>query len=186
MLAEPGRTSTLPEVSLLAASRRWTVAASSLWAVGLPAAASAADLNLYPNPILVGANVAVFLLLVYPTMKLVVGPLSRILEERDRRGPGARAEADGLRAEAAELHGQYEARMREAHTAAQARRAAILGKAADEQRQLLDRARQEAGGVVESVRGSIAVEAAAARDALRTEARALAREAAARILGRAL
>jgi F-type H+-transporting ATPase subunit b len=155
-------------------------------ALGLPWVAQAAALNLTPDPAILIADIVVFLLLVYPTSRLVLRPIVRIIEDREKRSEGALAGAESFSREAVELRRELEARLREAHASAQSRRGEILAEAEESQRQSLERARGDAGRIVESVRSSVAEDLSAARTSLAHEARTLAREAASRILGRAL
>jgi F-type H+-transporting ATPase subunit b len=151
-----------------------------------PATALAAGLNLTPSWPIVALNVGVFLLLVWPTNRFLLQPLVRVLEERERRTAGARAEAARGAEQVAALQQDLEARLRAARERAQARHAEITSAAQEETRRVLARAREEAAAEIESVRGAIAAEAEAARSALRADATALAREIAAKLLGREL
>lgn len=155
--------------------------------LGIPWVAQAAGaLNLSPNPLILIADVVVFLLLVYPTSRLLLRPIVRIIEDREKRSEGALAGAESLSHEAVELQRELEVHLREAHASAQGRRAEVLAEAEEAQRESLERARGDAGRIVESVRRSVAEDLSAARTSLADEARTLAREAASRILGRAL
>ena len=155
-------------------------------ALALPSVAHAADLNLIPNPVLVAANVVVFLLLIYPVNRLLIGPLLRLVEEREQRTAGSRAEAARLEAEASSLGAELEARLTEARARAQARRVAIMADAETQERALLAAASADASQAIDGVRRSIQADLTAARAGLQGDARALAGEAAARVLGRAL
>ena len=161
-------------------------ASAMLIGLALPAGAQAADLNLIPQAEVVAANVALFLLLIYPVNRLLVQPLLRVLDERDSRTSGALAQSHKLADEARAARTELEARVAEARGRAQARRAAILADTEAQERALLDAARNDAMQNVESVRNAVQSELDAARAALESDTRALAREAASRILGRAL
>jgi F-type H+-transporting ATPase subunit b len=161
---------------------------ASAIALGLlsPAAAQAADLNLIPAVDVVATNVALFLLLIYPVNRLLVQPLLRVLDERAARTSGALAQSQQLGDDARTARIDLEATQNEARARAQARRSAILGEGELAERALLESARDEATHSIESVRRSIEGELGEARSALQADARTLAREAATRILGRAL
>ena len=74
-----------------------------------PGIARAAEgLNLFPDPTFLIANLVLFALLVYPVNKLMIGPLVRILRERDERTAGSTDEADALLAQAASEREQLE------------------------------------------------------------------------------
>lgn len=169
-------------------SQRFRAIALVALAVACPSAAAqaAGGLNLEPNLGLVAMNVAIFLLLVIPTNRLLLRPLVRILEERERRTIGARSQAEAGAAEAARARAELEAMLRGARERAQARRAAITTAAQTEERALLERAREDARHEVDAVRSGIAAELTSARATLQSDARALAREAAAKLLGRSL
>ena len=154
--------------------------------LALPAGAQAADLNLIPQAEVVAANVALFLLLIYPVNRLLVQPLLRVLDERDARTSGALAQSQKLVDEARSARTELEAGLNDARARAQTRRAAILGDGETQERALLEAAREEASRAIEGVRRSVQSELADARASLQTESRALAREVATRILGRAL
>ena len=61
-----------------------------------------------------------------------------------------------------------------------------MAEAETEEKDLTDAARRDGAAIIDEVRGALAEELASARTALEGEARALAQEAAAKILGRAL
>jgi F-type H+-transporting ATPase subunit b len=162
----------------------WTLA---VCAVGLPTRALAAgDFNLSPDFRFVAANLIVFLLLIYPVNKLLIGPFVRLLGERQERSEGAQQRAISIGEEARGLTGQLEGRLAEAREAAQARRAGILAEGREEESRLLGGAREDAVGTIEAMRASVREELGTARATLEDGAAALAREAATRILGRSI
>lgn len=152
----------------------------------LSAARAAGGLNLEPDLALVAMNVGIFLLLVLPTNRLLLRPLVGILQERERRTSGAREQAEAGVAEAARARAELEARLRAGRERALERRTAILAAVRNDERALLERARDDARREVDGVREAIASELVAVRTTLQSDARALAREAAAKLLGRAL
>jgi F-type H+-transporting ATPase subunit b len=151
-----------------------------------PAPAFAAGLNLTPNWPLVALDLAIFLALVWPTNRFVLRPLVRVLEERERRSAGARAQAARDLEQAASVQQELEARLRAARERAQARHAEIMAAAQEELRQQLGRSRAEAQAEGDGVRAGIAAELDPARASLRAEAGVLAREIATKLLGRSL
>ena len=155
--------------------------------VTLPTQALAAgDFNLNPDLRFVAANLIVFLLLIYPVNKLLIGPFLRVLGERRERSEGAQQRATSIRDEARGLGAQLDGRLAEAREAAQARRAGILAEGREEENHLLGGAREDATGTIEAMRASVQQELGTARATLEDGAAALAREAATRILGRSL
>ncbi len=162
------------------------LAGAILVGLALPAEAHAADLNLIPEVGIVATNVALFLLLIYPVNRLLVQPLLRVLDERAARTSGALAQSQKLVDDSRAARTELEAGLADARARAQVRRNAILGDGETEERALLDAARAEATRAIESVRRSVEAELGEARTALQNDARTLAREAATRILGRAV
>jgi F0F1-type ATP synthase membrane subunit b/b' len=152
----------------------------------LPSIASAADLNLIPDGRLVLINVVVFGLLIYPVNRLLITPLLRVVEAREQKTAGSLDDAARLEADATSVRAELEAQLAAARARAQARRAAIMADAEAQERSLLEAASSDAARTIESVRESIAADLAAARTALQNDARALAGEAASRLLGRPL
>lgn len=164
----------------------WLTPGIILTSLAVPASAQAADLNLIPDAAVVATNIALFLLLIYPVNRLLVGPLLRVLDERAERTSGALAQSERLIDESRATRADLEARLSEARSRAQARRNEILGTAEGEERAVLEAARAEAVANIDTVRQAVSAELTEARSGLQSEARALAREVATRLLGRAL
>ena len=149
-------------------------------------AAAAAGLNLFPRFELLALNIFVFTLLIYPVNKLLLQPLVRVLEQREARTLGALERAQATLADATELRGEFEGRLREVRTRAAERRGEVLAAGESEVQQALELARGEAGESLDRVRSGVAAELQAARQTLRADASELAREAASKVLGRTL
>ena len=147
---------------------------------------AAGSLELIPHPVPLLVNFVVLLLLIYPVNRWLLQPIVAVLQEREQRTLGASERAEGLAAEAAQAQQIIADRAGEARAEAQGQRAALLAEADQEERRVIGSAREQAAGQIESVRESIAAELRAASESLRADAQALAREAAARILGRSL
>jgi len=162
------------------------VAALGALAVGVPGVAQAAGLNLTPDPVVLAANLVVLGLLIYSVNKLLLQPIVRVLQAREARTSGAQERATEISSEVAGLAAQIEARLVEARREAQAQRAAILAKAEEEDRRILTLAREETTRTLDAVRASVSEELERARISLRDDVVALSREAATRVLGRAL
>ncbi len=166
---------------------RALVILTALSLLGFPALAFAASgLNLVPDLTLLAANLVVFGLVIYPTQRWLLAPVVRILTERERRTLGALESAQSLQAEAVQVRKELERELARARADAHARRSAILGEAEAEQGRILEEARTDSARALEAVRSSVEGELADARRTLQSDARELSREAAARILGRAL
>ena len=154
---------------------------------GTPSLVGAASgLNLFPDPAHVLLNLAIFLALVWPTKRLLLAPLLRVLEARAQRTVGTLERAEALLREAAKTRERFESRLAGVHAEAEARRSEILGEGEAQAREALQAARDEAARSIGAVREAISSELVQARQALRADAAALANEVAARILGRAL
>ena len=164
----------------------WLTPSAALTALAIPMSAQASELNLIPDASVVATNIALFLLLIYPVNRLLVQPLLRVLDEREARTSGALEQSRRLVDEARASRVDLEIRLSEARTRSQARRSAILSAGEIEERAVLDAARDAGSEIVESVRQSVRSELVEARRSLQADARELAREAATRILGRAL
>jgi F-type H+-transporting ATPase subunit b len=171
---------------LAAAKNTLKVSTLIVAAMAPPEIASAADFELFPHWPSVALNLVIFLLLIYPVNRLLIQPLLHLVEERESRTSGALDRATALETQTRETGAQIEARLNEGRSRAQARRAAILAEAEREERALLQAASNDAAGSIETVRSAVAAELAGARTALEADARTLAREAASRLLGRAI
>ncbi len=167
--------------------RLLAVALAALLLAAAPSAANAAGgISLVPEIEVLALNFVVLGLLIYPVNKLLIQPLIGLLGEREERSEGATALVAELAGETASLRGTVTERLGEARATAQGRRIEILAGAQEEERRLLEAARAHAAEQVASVRTSIANELETARATLQSDARELAREAAASILGRVL
>jgi len=159
-----------------------------LLALGLagPAHAAGGGLNLTPDPISLAINLVMLGLLVYPVNRLLLQPIVRILQEREARTAGAAERASSLSGDVGALATEIESRLAAARREAQAYRAQIMAKAAEEDRRVLTLARDESSRTLDPVRASVAQELERARTGLREDVVTLAREAASRVLGRGL
>jgi F-type H+-transporting ATPase subunit b len=166
-------------IALLATSAAATVV------LPLPAAAAGA-LNLIPDPIVLLANFALLLLLIYPVNRWLLRPLLELAAKREERTAGARERAAQLGAETAALLRSVETRLQGARVEARARQLAIEERSQTEERRQLAEARSTAAAQIQEVRSAIAGELEGARARLRDDAVSLAREAASKILGREL
>jgi F-type H+-transporting ATPase subunit b len=149
-------------------------------------AAAAVDLRIPERLTLTAINVVIFVALVYPTNRWVLQPLLRVLQERQRATAGTVARASELLEDSVRRNGELGERLDAARATAQARRSAIMSAAEAEERGAISAAREAATATVGAVRDSIDAELVDARRALESEARALAQEAAVKVLGRSL
>jgi F-type H+-transporting ATPase subunit b len=176
--------------------QRTTVSAALLLAVALAAPAQAAEggLEIFPD-LFLGANplesrylqlMALFVLLVFPVNRLVLKPLLAVLDERSARIEGAKKRASEIAGQADAVLARYGAAVEQARKQAEEQRKGTLEGARGEQNRVLAEARGAAEREVSSARSDVAGALQGARAALRGQSEALAREAAARVLGRTL
>ena len=118
--------------------------------------------------------------------RLWFGPAMRVIRERHTHCEGALERARAIQTEAEALRAQHAAAIETARTEAHGDMEEIMRAAGAEQRKLLGDARDEAHRVLSDARGKIAEEVAAARQDLRSQADAIAREVARKVLGRPL
>ena len=153
-----------------------------------PAVACAAEhgLVLVPEPRLLVALIAFFVLLIAPANALVLKPLLRVLDERDARTAGTRTKAERLEQEAAAVLARYEQAVRETREEGERGRRSLLTEVRAEVQREIAAARRDAEGRLETARGEIAASLESARASLRGQAQDLASQAASQVLGRAL
>jgi F-type H+-transporting ATPase subunit b len=153
----------------------------------LPVAAHASgDLVLIPDWRMLLTLIVLFLLLIAPTHQLIFKPLLRVLDERDERTQGTRARAARIEEEAREVLARYEREIEKTREDAERQRRATLEQVRGESQQLTGSARSAAEQSQATARRELASALEGARGVLRDRALELAREAAARVLGRPL
>ncbi len=130
--------------------------------------------------------VLVFVVIVFPLNALLFRPLLRTLEQRGEKIEGARSRASALAKQANEVFGRYEAAVGVARRDAENVRRKTLETARSEQTRIGSAARSSAEREVAAARAGVAGAVDAARAALRDETERLAREVAAKVLGRPL
>jgi F-type H+-transporting ATPase subunit b len=135
---------------------------------------------------LLGALLVFFVLLIWPVNRLLLKPLLDVLEAREDRIAGTRARAEKLAADADAVLKRYEDSIREARGHGERDRKDTLASARTESSARTAEARGGAEQEIEQARAQIASELASARSTLRTQAEALASEAASTVLGREL
>jgi F-type H+-transporting ATPase subunit b len=150
------------------------------------ALASGGELVLVPQIPMLVALIALFLLLIGPTNRLIFKPLLRVLDEREARTAGTRARAARLEEEAREVLERYEREIAKTREETERLRRAALERGRGESQELTGAARGAAEQTLEQARGELAGALDSARRVLRAQSQELAREAAARVLGRSL
>ncbi len=125
-----------------------------------------------------------FLLLWFLLARLLFRPFLGLLEERERRTEGVKAETESLMAEGERLRAEYEngiARVRDEGNAA---KEVILREARQAREGLLAQAKEEATRLIETAREEIQREMQKGRELAAREAEVIARQMAEKILGR--
>jgi F0F1-type ATP synthase membrane subunit b/b' len=178
--------------------KRTMLAASLLLAFATPAAAAEGGLEIFPDLVAILSSgksplgshflqlILLFVLLIVPVNRFVLTPLLGVLEQRAVRIEGARKRAGEVGVQADAALARYSAAVEQARRqAGELRKQALEGARGDQVRILAD-ARRAAESEVAAARGSMASALVEARGVLRTQSEGLAREAAARVLGRSL
>jgi len=125
-----------------------------------------------------------FLLLWLVLARLLFKPFVGLLEERERRTEGVKAETSTLQSEAERLRGEYEAAIARARDEGRALREAVLQEAHETRERLLAQARESATKTLEGVREEIRREMERERAIVAGEAQAIGQQMAEKILGR--
>jgi F-type H+-transporting ATPase subunit b len=177
-----------PEKRSVTPRLRSLIPCGAFVAAWLPAAAraSSGELVLIPDPPMLVALIVLFVLLIAPTNRLILKPLLRVLDERQASTTGTRARAARLEEEAREVFERCERELAKTREEADRARRGALERVRGEAQQLTDTARGAAEQTLESARGELTGAFEEARRGLRAQAQDLAREAAARVLGRSL
>jgi len=156
------------------------------WLYAGSARASEGALELVPQLPLLMALLLLFVLMVAPVNTLLFRPLLRMLDERADRIAGTRSRAERLDEQSVLLRGRYESALREARDGAERSRQERIEAARSQLQERTGEARAAAEQRIDSARAELAANLEAARGQLAQQARELAREAAARVLGRPL
>lgn len=136
------------------------------------------------NPSHLVVMVIPFWITVFVVWTKAIKPLLHVIEQREARTEGARAEAADYEAKFNERLKAYETRVGEARQKAAEERGRIRAAATAEVDKVLTAAREDAAKSIEQVRAGIAVERTKAADDLKKQAESLASELAAKALGR--
>jgi F-type H+-transporting ATPase subunit b len=124
--------------------------------------------------------------LIFPVNALIFKPIFHAIDERASRIEGARQRASHIDNEANLVLSRYEQSIRAARGEAEGTRKEQISDARGEQNQIAALARGEAEESIEQARRELAASVEEARQGLRASTEGLAREAAQKILGRAL
>jgi len=167
----------------------WRASFASVGAAALlldPALAHASEggLQIIPEPTRLLTLLVLFVILVPVLNKLLFQPLLGVLEERERRIDGARARATELAQQAAALLARHDDAIRRARETAHGEQVRVVEEARGQHQSTIGQARQAAEAEIAGARAELARATASVRASLAAEAEPIAREIAARLLGR--
>lgn len=129
-------------------------------------------------------QLAIFLILLGGLTPVVLRPFQRVIDERDSKTRGARAEAGRLEGLAAQDKAAYDARLDEGRAAASRERDTLRAAGRDKERQIVSDARSEVMAVLGKSREEIEAAEASARATLDAEQSVLAATLVEKVLGR--
>jgi F-type H+-transporting ATPase subunit b len=115
---------------------------------------------------------------------LLFDPMLRLFEERERRIDGAKMQARKIDEKSASALSKYESEMAKARAAANAEREKIRAQAVQRENEILGAVRTSTAKTIEDGKRAAEAEAARVRATLKEGTGALARDLAARVLGR--
>lgn len=138
------------------------------------------------DAILVLCQIALFLALFVVLKRLWFGPVATVLHEREHRSAGALAEARAIQARAEEMRAQQAQALEQARAEARREMQELWRAAESEHQRLIEAAHEEAERSLSEARERIAKDVATARQELEVQVKAIARQAAQAVLGRAV
>ena len=131
-------------------------------------------------------QVVLFLLLWLVLAKLLFRPYMALMDEREHKTAGTAEESIELEHEAEALRAQYQEELARATAQGNAVKDAIVKKARQQRETLLNQARTEAVGTLETARREIDNQLAHDRQLVVREAEAVARAMVSKVLGRSV
>lgn len=151
-----------------------------------PSAAHASEggLQIIPEPKRLIALLILFVILVPVLNSLLFKPLLGVLDEREKRIDGARARATDLAQQAATLVARHDDAIRKARATAHAEQVRVIEEARGQHHSTVGDARSAAETEIAGARAELARATASVRASLGAESEPIAREIAARLLGR--
>ena len=129
-------------------------------------------------------QMVIFAVLILVLKPLVFDPVLGLFEERENRTDGAKAAAREMQQKAGELLRKYEHELEKVHRVAAEERDAIRAETARLEAEQMNEARQVAAKIINQGRERVAEEIHAIRFELGRNSERLARDIAARVLGR--
>ncbi|MBI2999566.1 MAG: ATP synthase F0 subunit B [Deltaproteobacteria bacterium] len=125
-----------------------------------------------------------FLVLWFLLSKILFGPFLRLVEERERRTEGSRAEAASLREEGERLGAGYERGIESAREEGLRVKETLLEEGRRANERLLAQAREESTKLLQAVRDELQQAMQREREGAAREAEEIARQIAEKVLGR--
>ena len=129
-------------------------------------------------------QLAIFLILLGGLTPVVLRPVQRVIDERESKTRGARAEASRLESLAAQDRTAYQARIDEGRAAAARERDALRAAGREQERQIISDARGEVLAVLGKSREEIEAAETTARATLDADQSVLAAALVEKVLGR--
>jgi F-type H+-transporting ATPase subunit b len=129
-------------------------------------------------------QVVLLVVLTLALKPLLFDPMLRLFEEREKRIDGARLAARRIDEKSATALATYETAMAKARASANAERDAQRAEALKREHEVLSKVRAETAKAIDEGKRAAQAEAARIRLSLKSDATALARDVAARVLGR--
>ena len=139
-------------------------------------------ISIQPLPLVI--QFVSFLLLSLALKRLLFDPFTEVLNERERRTTGARAEASALQNEVAAASSDYDRRLQEVRRSLATELDGERQKVAVEQHAIVAAAQADAGAMLEKERQALQAQGATARTALAERAEELAGAMLERVGGR--
>jgi F-type H+-transporting ATPase subunit b len=130
-------------------------------------------------------QLVLFLVLLAWMSSVLVAPLMRIYDEREKRIYGAAEEAKQLRSGADEKAGLVDDKLKEAHEEAREVLEQLRKKGMDKERELIDEARSKAASKLEDAQADLFATTEEIKGDLREDADKIAAEIVEKVLGRA-
>ena len=129
-------------------------------------------------------QIVAFLFLWFLLNQLVFKPFLGVIEERERRTEGVKAESQSLMDEGERLRTEYEKVVQRTRDEGHAVKESILHDARQRREQLLAQAREEASTMLEAAREGVQMELRRGEEFAAREAEAIAQQMVEKVLGR--
>lgn len=129
-------------------------------------------------------QIGLFVVLLIVVKPMLLDPMLKLFEERERRIDGAKLEARQMDEASAGALSKFEAEMQKVRSSANAERDKVRGEALKAESELLAKVREKTTAKLDDGRKTAAGEVTKARASLDAESRELARLLASRVLGR--